>query len=384
MVESLVVYCALFVVMLLCCVGEKKTVSRYEETNGFYQENKRFLSGNILILSLSFAFVFGCRWGVGRDYFRYLDSFLYRTPERFEFLFYLITEFFKKNGLHFSFYFGFLALLDIILLFYAAKDYKFIFPYIAFFLIFGYHFLTMMNAIRQSISALIFLVSIKYIDGKNFKVFLLCVVVAALFHKLSVLLFIFYPLLRVRDDWFRGIQYQLILYVAAIVISYNYDVMMKWIETPFEFLTNVLDYDNYQYDTLMSDRFDRNNLGSKGLGIYANILRTVPVIVLSKEMKKFYNSSRFNMMYSLYFLGVLMSLILGRSIILNRFNYFCVFFTILIYAFFCYYCFQKRQIGYQIAALSMIVIHIPLFINIIANTNNLSQYSFFWESKMFL
>lgn len=384
MLESIIIYVLLYLIMVICCINERNAASKYIEGSGIFQKNKHFFSGNMIVLSLSFAFVFGCRWGVGRDYFRYLDSYLYETPGRFEYIFYTITNSLKTIDAHYSIYFGILALIDIALLYYAARDYRFIFPYIAFFLIFGYHFLAMMNAIRQSIAALIFMVSIKYIDEKNIGRYALCVVAAVLFHKLSILLFVFYPLLRMRNDWFQSIQFQLILYVVAIILSFNYDFMLKWVERPFEFLVNILDYDNYQYDTLFEDRFDRTNLGrNTGLGIWANMLRTIPIIVLSGEMKRYYNSNRFNMIYTLYFLGVLLTLMFGRSIILNRFSLFLQFFTIYIYGFFVYFCFEKRNAWYQILAIMLVFIHIPLFLNIVSNPRAMAQYSFFWENKMF-
>ena len=111
MFESLFVYTLLFLVMYACGKTVARREFRYAAGSGVYEERGRFFSREMWILVLAFALIFGCRWGVGRDYFRYLMAYTGMVPERFEFLFQSLTLALKKTGLHFCFYFGLWALL---------------------------------------------------------------------------------------------------------------------------------------------------------------------------------------------------------------------------------------------------------------------------------
>ena len=169
MFESLVVYLSLFAVMALCGVVAARREPAYVPYSGVYAENKRFLEPEIVILIGAFTFVFGCRWGVGIDFFHYLNYYLktYTFSEGFELLFQGISSLFLKLGFHYAVIFGFWAGVQITLLYAAFKKYRFLFPYIAFFLIFGSYYLSMMNVIRQQVAALVFLYSIQFIENRK-------------------------------------------------------------------------------------------------------------------------------------------------------------------------------------------------------------------------
>ena len=382
MLESLLVYSILFIIMCMCGVISARKEKKYVGRSGVFVEEKRFFTPEVIIIVLSFSIVFGFRWGVGVDYFRYLYAYTEVIPERFEFLFQLVSSILKRLGAHYSIYFGIWAFLDIVLLYYALHKYRFIYPYIAFFLIFGSYYLPMMNGIRQHIATMIFLTSIRYVDQKQIVKFYLCLTVAFLFHKLSAILFLIYPLLRLKDDWFNSIVLQIVLYILALYLSVNGELVLQWIETPFDWLTEVLGYDRYDYDFLDEERFDRSRFGNNtGFGLIVSVIRTLPVILFSKNLKEYYNSSHFNMLYSLYFLGVVSSLLFGNSIVLNRIAYFFSIYQLIIHCFFVYYCFDEKSYTKLILGIMMMMIHIPLFLNIISNSSSTAQYLFFWQQS---
>ena len=383
MLESLIVYSILFFVMFACGITAAGREKKYIPGSGISNKQSHFWYPEMIVLLLSFAFVFGCRWGVGQDFFGYLDDYTGTVPARFELMFQVIMSTLKKLGAHYSVFFGIIAFIDIVLLYYADHNYKFIYPYIAFFLIFGSYYLPMMNAMRQLVAAQIFMVSIHYIDQKKLFHYIVCVIVALLFHHLSLILFVVYPILRWKDDWFKGIPIQLLLYAIAIFLLFNNDLFIDIIEKPFEGITGLLDYERYSYDLLDEDRMNRNKFGNNsGLGIWVNMFKTIPIILLSKDFKAFYKSSYFNMLYSLYFVSILLSLILGGSIILNRLTYFFVNFQILVYSLFVYYCFVSKKAVLQVVGILLMLIHIPLFINIISNPNSTAQFLFFWQQPI--
>ena len=240
-----------------------------------------------------------------------------------------------------------------------------------------------MNAIRQEVAAAFFLISIHFVDKKKIWGFVLCCIIAVLFHKLSMILFIAYPLLRVGKNWFNKISVQLVLYALALFIHFNGDILIRLIETPFEWITGTLDYERYRYEILLEAEWDnRSRFGNNtGLGIVFSMLKNIPIILLSKHLKDYYKSSYFDLFYVLYFVCVLSSLIFGRSIILNRVNYFLGVYQLIILSFFAYYCFNTRKRNVSILGLMVMLIQIPLFVNMISNKASTAQYSFFWEGN---
>ena len=382
MLESIIIYSLLALCMILCGKYAAQRCRRYVGGSGVYKDRGTFFTPEIIVLLLSFGFIFGCRWGVGRDYFRYLLSYSGEIPVRWDFLFLNISRIIKNVGGHYSVFFGFWAFADVFLLYYAVRKYKFIYPYIAFFLIFGSFYLPMMNTMRQEVAAGVFLLSIYYVDKKKIVGFIICCIIAVMLHKLSMILFIAYPLLRVGKNWFDKVSVQLLLYAFAIFIHYNGDLLIRWIETPFEFLTGTMDYEQYQYETLLEAEWDsRNRFGNNtGLGIISQMLKTVPIIIFSKQLKEYYKSSYFNLLYVLYFASAIFTLLFGNSIILNRVNYFMGNFPIIVYSFYVYYCFNTGIRKMRKWGLLIMLIQIPLFINMVSNSASTAQYSFYWEN----
>ena len=133
-------------------------------------------------------------------------------------------------------------------------------------------------------------------------------------------------------------------------------------------------------DMLLDDRWSRDKFGrNTGLGVYANILRVIPVILYSTKMKAYYKSSYFEILYSLWFIGVLLSLLFGSSIILNRIVMYFTHFSPIIYSFFLYYCFRTKKVIDYLVGCIIVLIFIALFVNIVTNPISTAQYSFFWE-----
>lgn len=384
MFESILIYSLLALCMILCGKVAAQKSCRYVGGSGVYQESGTFFTPEIIVLLLSFAFVFGCRWGVGRDYFRYLLAYSGEVFERWDFLFLNISQIIKSAGFHYSVFFGFWAFADVFLLYYAVRKYKFIFPYLAFFLIFGSFYLPMMNTMRQEVAAGVFLISIYYVDKKKIFGFVVCCLIAVMLHRLSMILFVAYPLLRVAQNSSKlnKISVQLFLYAFAIFLHYNGNLLIRWIEVPFEWITGAMDYERYRYEILLDADWDsRNRFGNNtGLGIIANMLKHVPIIIFSNHLKDYYKSSYFNLLYLLYFVSVLSALIFGNSIILNRVNYFLDYFQVIIISFYAYFCFNVGKLEFRKWGKLIILIYIPLFINFISNKASTAQYSFYWEN----
>lgn len=386
MVESVFVYFTLTFVMVVC--GRIASI-RYELEHVKHLNNQRSWSlmfqPEIIVAIIAFTFVFGCRYNVGVDYPHYLSKYLTGDIERHELLFGFITKWMSDNGFHFSLFFSLWAFIQIVLLYYAFRKYRYLFPYIAFYLIVGYCYMSMMNTIRQQVAACVFMVALQFVDEKKFLKFLAFIFLAFLFHKSALLLLIVYPVFLYKKDYFPSVRLQLLFYLIFLVFSVligQYFVQM--IELPFALFTELLGYDNYSYGILDSERL--NSIAQFGndssLSMIYNCMATVPIILYSKKLKDYYNSSYFNIIYSLWYVKIMAEFLTGDSIILNRPFVYLLNYKMIMFSFFTYYCFniKRKKIYFQLVGLFFIILHIAKFLLMLKNGElNTSKFMFFWE-----
>ena len=382
MLESVLVYGLLTTLMVFCGIIAAQREPVYLEGSGHYVVNKKFLKPEIVIIISVFSFVFGCRWGVGVDYFHYYNAYRFGTERDFEMLFRVISDGMTAMNLHYALFFGFWAFLQISLLLWAFKNYRFLLPYLLFYLIVGNYFMSMMNIIRHQIAALIFLCSIQFIVDKKPIHYYICIAIAFLFHKSSMILVVMYPILRYRDDWFRSIPLQLGLLAVAVYLNFRYDLVARYVEEPFVWFARNLGYDQYQLGILTNEALnDKGQFGANtGYGIFVELFKCTPIFLLSKNLKSYYNSSFFNMLYSMWVISILSGLVCGSSVVLNRPFVFFSDVKIAMIAFFTYYCFKKRDLTHTVLGIAMIMVYITMFLFILSNgAINTSAFTFFWQ-----
>lgn len=380
--ETFAVYSFLTIFMVVCgfmIARESPSCVRY----GRRDVSEPFFTIPSALLFLSFAFVFGCRWDVGVDHLDYLYTYLNGGSGRHEKLFGLVETFLSENGFHFAFYFGFWALWDIVLLFYCVKDHKYIFPFLAVMLMLTSTYLSMMNTMRQHAAMVVFLVSLHYIDKKKFIKYLVCCLVAVLLHKSAVILLVLYPILSRKNDWFKSRLLQLLLYAVCFYLQFYFDSVVEWIEKPFTWFSEELDYERYNMDMLFSDRWSRDKFGQNtGLGPIINIIRILPVILCSRKLKLYFDFPLFKIIYTLWFTGVLLALLFGSSIILNRIVMYFTIIKAIMYSFFLYYCFKSKSNLNRILGVVLILLFMALFTNYVMNPMSKAQFSFFWQHEI--
>ena len=383
MLESVAVYGLLTLLMVLCGNIAAKREPVYLGYSGEYTVNKKFIQPEIVLIIAAFTFVFGCRWGVGVDYFHYYAAYEYGTFWNFEFFFRTITGFLYERSAHFAFFYSIWAFIQIILLLYAFRNYRFILPYLLLYLIIGNYLMSMINIIRQQIAALIFLCSIPIIEEKKPLKYFLSITLAFFFHRSAVLMVVMYPILRYRDDWFRQIGIQLILLTVAVFLSYRFDLVIQLIERPFVWVSSNLGFEKYRMAVLGNEMLDdMNRFGANtGYGIFVSLFKCLPIILLSKQLKAFYHSSFFNMLYSMWFVRIFTNFALGSSVILNRpFVYFTDI-SIAMVAFFTYYCFKSKDKVKILLGVAMIFVYLAMFMFILSNGElNTTAYTFFWQN----
>lgn len=382
MLQSYIVYIFLALVMSVCGVIASYRERKMCLVSGGVRRLS-FAYPEIIVMILSFAVIFGCRYNVGVDYPHYLDAYLWGSDREFEPLFAFVTETMSKSGIHYAVYFSLWAFTECFLLFYTFKNQRYLFPYIVFFLIFGSYYLSMMNVIRQQLAACIFLYSLHYVDDKNVFKYYFLLLISLLFHKSAIILIIIYPLFQIKKDWFYKYWIQFALLAVAIFLSTQYDLVVKSVSKAFELFVGTLGYGDYAAGILHNEKLNSaNQFGNNtGVGIFINIFIDASIIACSKGMKKYYDSSFFDILYSLWFVRIMADFIVGDSIILNR--PFVYFYNIkmIILAYFAYYCVKTRRWLPQLLVLIIFMLHIAMFVNMQSNgIINTSRFSFFWQN----
>ena len=342
------------------------------------KQNISFFKLEVLLPLLFFALVFGMRYGVGVDHLSYLNTYLTgESIDRYEWGFKWITIFFSEHNFHYAVYFGILAFIQVFFFFYAFKDERYLFPFLAFTLFAGGYYLAWMNGIRQDIAACIFIYSIKFIDQKKFWKYLFWCAIAFLFHKSAGILVFLYPLLRNGRDYFKKIPLQLILLFVALIIYYSDFRIENVISSQIEIFASWLRYGSYKMDEIQSMVAQANS----GIGFILYAIIDIVIILYSNKLKNYYNSKKFMNIYTIYFVGTIAQIIFAESVVLLRpFRYFG-FFKLIITGYLMSYLLKNVKLSFnQIVLFLIVVIYFTLFGAILyRGETNSAKFLFFWQ-----
>ena len=202
MILSLIVYTGSAAVMAWLGWHVNKREQRLAETKG--GAGLSSLSWEIVAAILFYVAVSSARWLTSWDYNMYYGYFVSMqslgeySRENFEPGFALATNALARAGVHFAFYFGFWAALQICLLYYALRHRKALLPWIALCIFLGPYYIQWMNTIRQAVVECLFVIMVELIVRRRFWWYLALSLFAMLIHRMSVLLIPLYfvPMIR--------------------------------------------------------------------------------------------------------------------------------------------------------------------------------------------
>ena len=270
-----------------------------------------------------------------------------------------------------------------ILYFAAFKNELFLYPFLVFFLFTNGDVDNWNNILRCALATSIWLYSLRYIQERNFLKYYLFCAFAISFHLSAVILLFIYPVFVRQKDFFKSIPLQLVLLLAVLVVQNKFWPLFGNLDRLIEQLS-ILTSGAYDYYT--AERVEDAVASRSGTGIaYIWILLVhIFIVVSSNRLKRFYHSDRFKMIYSLYFLGLLLFYVFpGGSLILTRpFRYFFSLRTVML-AYFAYYLMRTKHIYKynKIWLLVLIVSFIGLYsLNIMTSNPEAHQwYQFFFQ-----
>lgn len=346
---------------MLLCFAVAQHLSPYRD--GLSDINKKTPSYYIYCFLfalplLTFAVVFGIRYGVGVDHINYLDIYLYGYRWRQdEPIFVIVQNFFALNNFTYPVYFGFLSFLQVFLFFMAFRKEPKLLVWLVVFLFFDGLIGSWNNIIRASIAGCIWIYSIDFIVEKRIIPYLVCILFAIGFHYSSVILVIAYPLFYKGVDFFGKVKLQYILLATAFIVRFSFSRFVGVFEPIINMFSTIsVKYEYYTADKIMQGGNEVLQIGTS-LAFYFVILVNIVIIAYSHKMHEYYNSRKFNVVYNIYFIGILLFYVfpLGFLLMTRPFRYF-YFFRPIMLAYFALYLYENRKQMREFATLMVLLV----------------------------
>lgn len=361
MIVGVFVYTSLLFFMLLCFAMTQQ-LSPYRNNLSPDQKKNSLAYFTYCILFalplLAFSVVFGIRYGVGFDHVNYLNIYLYGYKWRQdEPIFVMIQNFFAINEFPYPYYFGFLSFLQVFLFFMAFRKDPKLLVWLVVFLFFDGLLGSWNNIIRTAIAGCIWIFSIDFIVEKKLIPYLVCSLLAIGFHYSSVTLVIAYPLFYKGVDFFGNMKLQYILLAVAFVLRFSFSSFAGMFETIINIFSSIsVKYEYYTAEKILQGGKEALQTGTS-LAFYFVILVNIVIIAYSHKMHKYFNSRKFNIVYNIYFIGVLLFYVfpLGYVSLTRPFRY-LYFFRSIMLAYFALYLFENRKQLKEFATLMVLLV----------------------------
>lgn len=375
MIQSIVVYTGLTFLMIYL----------FSKSESYYSNGRIYVKSYIYFLFsiLAFAVIFGMRYYVGIDYPGYKE--IYETAnyaiERYEFGFKWLTETCQYLKLHYATYFGIIAFIQALFFFYPFRREKYVLQFLALVILFnGTVILGWSNIIRQSIAMTILVYAVSILAFRQrikYIIFYLLLLLAFSMHK-SALIAIIFPLFALKKDGiFNNVKIQEILLVFFFLSQFI--GLRDYFLQNLEFFASLLDYESYTQSYISYEQ-------NVKLGIFG-VLTFILYLILIKdslEVKNFFSSRLFIIIYDFAIIGIFITYFLSGSMMLLRIaNYWTIFIYPMIAYFMSYY-FQNRKIRscnikFKLTVLFFILAFVRI---IIGSETNTAQYVFFFQDDL--
>lgn len=337
----------------------------------------------MLYAFIAYAVVFGLRYGVGVDFFNYLENYqTYITSEGkwggtddFELGFELLTEACAFFNLHYSAYFGIIAFIQCFFTFLAFKEDFKIYPFLIFTFMVGCSWLTYSNGLRQIIVVSIWIYAVKMIAQNKVIAFYTLCIISILFHNSAAILFLLYPIFRYKNDILVSIRGQLLLLGGALIIM-NISFVQSLL-SQLDTLIELSGYGAYRSQNIASLVEEKAHIG---IGFIITLSTIIILIFLSKQVKEFVNTKYYNIIYNLFVIGFCLKYIFLNSQLFSRINYYFINVTFIVAAYTIRYAHQHNKKLYY----ALLGLYGLTFIATLSRAQeNTALYIFCWQDDLF-
>ncbi len=320
---------------------------------------------SILLYSIPivlYTLVFGIRYGVGTDFFNYMNAYIdwditYASEHEWELCFIWINSFCSYFHFPYPIFFSILAFLQIIFIYLTFKDRKDVLAYSMIMLILlGIGLWNFQNGLRQAIAFVIFLFSIKFIIKKKLSHFIVFIILAVNFHRSAIILFPLYFLYNKQQIYFKKEILQYILLFISFIISIS--GIAQTFLSEFEAIISFLGYEKY----IDSDFL---NTFASGWTPYTYALFLVYIVFAYNytNVRNFYQSDRlFEILYDLFFIGICLNFIFLGNMMFGRILSYFTNLSFIIFGYYFNYFRQTYKRSYpNFLSYSYIIIYLCVF-----------------------
>lgn len=339
------------------------------------KDNRPASQVSVIFAITIYSVIFGLRYGVGMDYFNYMENYEYPDTITYSepgFLFILRS----LSSLHLPVqcFFGIIAFAQLFLIYISLKKEKEIYPFLAFSFMGGCIWLTFANGLRQELAFCLFTYSLKFIWNNRFYLYALIILLCTSLHTSAIILLALYPFLYKKQDWFKNIKWQIILLIIALV-AMNMNITSTFF-SKVESLFAITNYRYYLSDDYSDLLFNESRIG---VGFFINLAIEFFIISSSNKTKAYYNRPVFDIMYTLFFVGVLWKYIFWGSQLLQRINYYFYGFEFIIAAFTLSYFSKRNKSHFILLSVLILLVFVATMYRMDENT---ARYYFYWQQYL--
>ena len=343
----------------------------------------------MIVLFVIFAFFSGVRYDVGIDHLSYMSDYntvmsrgwVYREDMEAGFVSFMLL--FAQIGAHYAFFFGALALVQIVTLYRTFRTERYILPYLGFLIITGGFYFFLMNGMRQALVVTIFFAAVPLILKRRFLWYALVIALCYTFHKSAALLLPIYFITYLKlDKLMLPRPWQLLLLIAGLAVSQLnlWQELLKYTDGVFALIGYS---ERFSADNITDDgRIE--NFGARSI-IY--LLIDITMILLSPKLRKTFPSKLFGFCYLFYIVYFTLYPVFVSSMAFTRvISYFAVCRPI-ISAYGLFYLFKaKKSTGNTLIGCFILLLYTAyLLIGIYSDSqthHDCVVYNFIWDPRL--
>ncbi len=372
MTQSIIVYGILVISLILLGLVAK---INYKETG----KKRQFWCWEIISILLIYSLISGIRYDVGVDYLGYLQIYLDSQHgmsglHTFEFIFDYIFNIFSKSDIHFSFFFGFWAFIQLLFVLLAFRNKRNLYPYLILCMILLQYFY-LSGGIRQAVVCCCFIFATQFITDKKLFKYLIFISISIFIHKSAIFLLPLYFILCFNKDFFPNKWITAVLILVTIPIS----ELRIW--------ENILTFDFYPlldiagYETYNLNKEDILTTGyefRKGGRFYISVILPLLVALYSNKLKEYYGKDLINVL-NLYFIGAITAIIFYSSgIVFRRVLMYFFFFDFIGTAYLLHYLSLSHK-NFNFIIYVFVTLLCILYFYFFLVSNHHTQYDFYWD-----
>jgi hypothetical protein len=233
-----------------------------------------------------------------------------------------------------------------------------------------------MNGIRQSIAIMLFLLSINYICNNKLIKAIIILLFAGLFHKSCLAIVPILLVLNLLKNKTNDVSISIQLIIISIAFILGLSPIMDSISGIVEVFTNVLGYEG-EYNDIIATQLE-DSVSGWGPRRFIRLVISIMVVLYSNKMRKYYSNSFFNILYWVFFVGVVLDLMFFKVHIITRFIAYFSNLNFILWAFLLFYLSKvKPSFSYFLAILCLAVFVGDLLGNVNNPYNTILYKTFF-------